>query len=723
MDASSSSTTLRTPRDAIARSARADPRTSRSQSSTTATDGARTDAARHSLASIAPRSRDRRTRRRLSLQRVPALAAARHEPTSAFTSRCIGCRKDRRRRGCRGWPSARHSRAAAAVPVGDATSGSARGLASRICSPVRGGESAPSGTLAAVALRPACGSRDRRRTAERRHAHRHPLAAARRAAANRRRAARRADIRADRGVAAMRLAIEGSLLSHDFLRHGLAGDRGGDDGIACSRAGSRWTACMPQRRSDQPPARRWCFRRAAAPLARMAWLESARRRADAHIGRPVVGAGPVGWSRDRDARDALGTRSRDRHPRGQPACARARPAICASPPTAACCDWWTPRGHRSRGALDFDLDRCQIEGAALTALYLLAGAGDRTRRRTTRRSSCWSTPSTRRIAPACRSASRYATAFATRSFRSREAIDAAPRRARGIASRSRGATTKRLTAVYRILFLLFAEARRLVPIWHPVYRDGYTLAALAVAARGPRERARHLGGASGDRPARAHGLRGRRSPRRAVQRPPVRAGPRAAARSSPARRSSRERRARLARVRRRQGRDGRRRVAYEDLGVEQLGSIYEHLLDDEPAAVAPEAPSRRKVTGSFYTPAPLTDYLVRVTLDPLVRGKTVDEILSLRIRRSGDGQRRVPRGGVPLPRAGVRARASRGGRARVRRRHARGVAAAGGAAMPVRRGCEPDGRAARAAVAVARDAGRRAAAVVSRSPSAAAATA
>ena len=26
-----------------------------------------------------------------------------------------------------------------------------------------------------------------------------------------------------------------------------------------------------------------------------------------------------------------------------------------------------------------------------------------------------------------------------------------------------------LTAVYRILFLLFAEARRLVPIWHPVY--------------------------------------------------------------------------------------------------------------------------------------------------------------------------------------------------------------------------------------------------------------
>ena len=72
-------------------------------------------------------------------------------------------------------------------------------------------------------------------------------------------------------------------------------------------------------------------------------------------------------------------------------------------------------------------------------------------------------------------------------------------------------------------------------------------------------------------------------------------------------------------------------MAYEDLGVEQLGSIYEHLLDDEPAGLAPRGASRRKVTGSFYTPAALTDYLVRVTLDPLVRGRTVDEILSLRI--------------------------------------------------------------------------------------------
>ena len=32
-----------------------------------------------------------------------------------------------------------------------------------------------------------------------------------------------------------------------------------------------------------------------------------------------------------------------------------------------------------------------------------------------------------------------------------------------------------LTVLYRVLFLLFAEARGLVPLWHPVYRERYSL--------------------------------------------------------------------------------------------------------------------------------------------------------------------------------------------------------------------------------------------------------
>ena len=38
-----------------------------------------------------------------------------------------------------------------------------------------------------------------------------------------------------------------------------------------------------------------------------------------------------------------------------------------------------------------------------------------------------------------------------------------------------------LTVLYRILFLLFAEARGLVPLWHPVYRDRYSLDTIVSA--------------------------------------------------------------------------------------------------------------------------------------------------------------------------------------------------------------------------------------------------
>src|SRR5438477_145645 len=43
-----------------------------------------------------------------------------------------------------------------------------------------------------------------------------------------------------------------------------------------------------------------------------------------------------------------------------------------------------------------------------------------------------------------------------------------------------------LTIVYRIVFLLFAEARNLVPLWHPIYRESYSLDALChIAERAP----------------------------------------------------------------------------------------------------------------------------------------------------------------------------------------------------------------------------------------------
>lgn len=190
-----------------------------------------------------------------------------------------------------------------------------------------------------------------------------------------------------------------------------------------------------------------------------------------------------------------------------------------------------------------------------------------------------------------------------------------------------------LTVVYRVLFLLFAEARSLVPMWHDIYRDAYsidTLAARAVASntRGLWEalqaiaRLAHAGCVAGDLSVTA--FNGRLfSPTHA----PLVARARVpdavigdilmalATSVSPA---------------------GRRRISYHDLGVEQLGSVYERVLEYEPHRSGTQltlsrTSTRRKSTGSFYTPRTLTEFLVRRTLAPLIAGKSAEHILQLRI--------------------------------------------------------------------------------------------
>ena len=116
----------------------------------------------------------------------------------------------------------------------------------------------------------------------------------------------------------------------------------------------------------------------------------------------------------------------------------------------------------------------------------------------------------------------------------------------------------------------------------------------------------------------------------------------------------------------------RRRVNYRELGVEQLGSIYEGLLAFEPQIAAVpmtlarlgrgqtaivqvteadqvpdgaevldsyplgtfylfEATGQRKGSGSYYTPRQLAHFVVGETLRPLTETATPDQILSLRI--------------------------------------------------------------------------------------------
>ena len=216
-------------------------------------------------------------------------------------------------------------------------------------------------------------------------------------------------------------------------------------------------------------------------------------------------------------------------------------------------------------------------------------------------------------------------------------LQALPRLASAFADGSRppaGDTfDQALTVVYRVLFLLFAEARGLVPMWKELYRDAYSIDTLARMAAGGRARGvwtalqaisrlAHAGCHLPDLEVTA--FNGRLfSPRHAPLADRRRIPDAVAAEM-------------LLLLATESTPTGRRRISYHDLGVEQLGSVYERVLDYEPvgtgSAIGLSRTSiERKTTGSFYTPRSMTEFLVRRTLAPLAENKSVDEILALRV--------------------------------------------------------------------------------------------
>ena len=72
--------------------------------------------------------------------------------------------------------------------------------------------------------------------------------------------------------------------------------------------------------------------------------------------------------------------------------------------------------------------------------------------------------------------------------------------------------------------------------------------------------------------------------------------------------------------------DGRRYINYRDLGVQQLGSIYERLLEHEIVREGGEIAVRlnvfaRKGSGSYYTPDDLVGLIIKETIEPLVQSR------------------------------------------------------------------------------------------------------
>jgi hypothetical protein len=211
-----------------------------------------------------------------------------------------------------------------------------------------------------------------------------------------------------------------------------------------------------------------------------------------------------------------------------------------------------------------------------------------------------------------------------------------------------------LTLIYRVLFLLFAESRDLVPRRHPLYAESYAIGALCRDAIGTHATPGLWEALAAITRLSRTGLRdadlivspfnGRLFARTAA---PSLEPPRPIARATraTARRDAALQRALVA-LGTRPGRAGRQHIAYGDLGVEELGTVYERVLDVElpgdggiPASRAAQARAsaramhsqRRKQSGTFYTPQALTEFVVRRTLAPLVAGRSADDILALRV--------------------------------------------------------------------------------------------
>ena len=211
----------------------------------------------------------------------------------------------------------------------------------------------------------------------------------------------------------------------------------------------------------------------------------------------------------------------------------------------------------------------------------------------------------------------------------------APSESRRRAAAPHALLEESLTVLYRVLFLLFAEARGLVPVWHPVYRDRYTIEGIvsALLTRGRYRgvwaalhaisRLAHTGCRAGDLHVTA--FNGRLfSPLHTPAAMRARVGDDTIAEALLAISSTAS------------PHEGRRRIVYRDLDVEQLGAVYEHVLDYEVEHADGTLRLRRtgdvrKASGTFYTPRSVTSHLVRQTLAPLVEGRAASEILQLRV--------------------------------------------------------------------------------------------
>ena len=187
-----------------------------------------------------------------------------------------------------------------------------------------------------------------------------------------------------------------------------------------------------------------------------------------------------------------------------------------------------------------------------------------------------------------------------------------------------------LILLYRLLFILYAEDRDLLPVNDRRYDDYGLRDRVRIDVGRPQGQGRHFleyGGALLVRPRRLvprHRRRRHLDRTAALQWRAVRS--RAHAASSPGPPSRSVMAEVIDKLSFERADDARKYINYRDLSVQQLGSIYERLLEHEvvrEGAIVEIRPNifARKGSGSYYTPDDLVNLIIRETLEPLIEAR------------------------------------------------------------------------------------------------------
>lgn len=196
-----------------------------------------------------------------------------------------------------------------------------------------------------------------------------------------------------------------------------------------------------------------------------------------------------------------------------------------------------------------------------------------------------------------------------------------------------------LILLYRLLFILYAESRGLLPLENTVYQSQYSLDALATEVHGRLDIDPAIPELRSDYWTRLQDLFSLIDKGWADHIPQYNGGLFNSTRHGflVEKKISNDVLANVINILTTRTTE-RERITYQDLAIQHLGNIYEGLLEYEPTVQSSSErvqltkdKSKRKASGSYYTSDAIVRSMVEDTLAPLCERKTFEEILQLKV--------------------------------------------------------------------------------------------